>query len=984
MLGIKIKGLNSFLALIFFFPALLWAQEKPILAPTPPSYGAQPSKYGLLPRPFDQSRIKPSGVRLLSPPPSAWDWRDHNGVTPVKDQDGYGACWAFASLGVAESQTFIKDSITDDYAEYNLIGCNQHGTTCSSGGNDYISAVYLTQKGTVYEACDPYLPGCSGPRTCNSCPKVINVLNWRVLANDINEIKDAVYNIGPVYTGIYANAAFEVLPAGAVYYWNGGQAINHAVVIVGWDDNKAHAGGQGAWLIKNSWGTSWSSSGYGWVAYGSARIGESSSVFSQQQNYNSNEHIYYYDEFGNDRGLYIGYGDSVAWGMIRVTPQENGVLDRVDFWALAVTNTSYRIRVYDDFNGSTLSNLLASQDGSGDKLGYYSIRLDNPPATATGNEIYIAIEFRTPGYNYPVPLDYTGPHETNKCYLSHYGTTWAAYDTYDIAIRGRTVPQTDSDLDGLPDWRETRGCTYPNDPDTDDDDLCDGNTSVWSGPVKICSKGEDLNVNGIVDTGETNPCNPDTEGDQMPDGWEVSHGLNALVNDASLDPDGDGISNLDEYLNSLDPQTPNWGTIRLSSNPSGADVYIDGTLAYRGRFEGASGNSVTPLVIGSLKNERHGVTIAADDYFIHELYVDVSLGHSYTVNIPLIYRQIEVLTGSSVVLAAGHTVSIASGYAAPHAVDFDRNGTVDLLVGQGNGQVMYYQNGSSAGLSLSAGSLLQAGVAALDVGERAKPFALDWNNDNKVDLLVGNSLGQVKYFQGSGTTAFFSGIVLLLDGHTLEVSGGNASPWAVDWDGDHKKDLVVGGGDGKVYLYLNAGTDASPAFSSGSSLTDGEGMEINLDSYASALVYDIDRECHFDLLLGRGDGEIGLCLYDDEGSGGLVCFASGLSTIADDVTELIDVGDNASLGAGDVNHDKQMDLFAGSASGNVYYYPSSHLAGDIDRSTKVDGGDWILLQQSLGLCQGDSGYNPGADLNGDNCVNSSDETLLLANFGETY
>jgi alpha-tubulin suppressor-like RCC1 family protein len=51
----------------------------------------------------------------------------------------------------------------------------------------------------------------------------------------------------------------------------------------------------------------------------------------------------------------------------------------------------------------------------------------------------------------------------------------------------------------------------------------------------------------------TNPNNADTDGDGMPDGWEVNNNLNPLVNDAAADPDGDGFSNLYEYQHGTNP-----------------------------------------------------------------------------------------------------------------------------------------------------------------------------------------------------------------------------------------------------------------------------------------------------------------------------------------------------------------------------------------------------------------------------------------------
>jgi hypothetical protein len=56
--------------------------------------------------------------------------------------------------------------------------------------------------------------------------------------------------------------------------------------------------------------------------------------------------------------------------------------------------------------------------------------------------------------------------------------------------------------------------------------------------------------------------------------------------------------------------------------------------------------------------------------------------------------------------------------------------------------------------------------------------------------------------------------VLLQDGKgPIDVEVGHATPYVVDWDGDGKKDLLVGQfGDGKLRIYLNKGTDAEPKF----------------------------------------------------------------------------------------------------------------------------------------------------------------------------
>jgi hypothetical protein len=77
---------------------------------------------------------------------------------------------------------------------------------------------------------------------------------------------------------------------------------------------------------------------------------------------------------------------------------------------------------------------------------------------------------------------------------------------------------------------------------------------------------EDKNFDGIIDADETNPCSPDTDGDQMPDGWEVQYKLNPLLDDASEDADGDGYSNLKEYRGGSDP-TDQFSLPQIRSQP---------------------------------------------------------------------------------------------------------------------------------------------------------------------------------------------------------------------------------------------------------------------------------------------------------------------------------------------------------------------------------------------------------------------------------
>lgn len=139
----------------------------------------------------------------------------------------------------------------------------------------------------------------------------------------------------------------------------------------------------------------------------------------------------------------------------------------------------------------------------------------------------------------------------------------------------------DTDGDGIPDSIEESSCTSPTDPDSDDDGLWDGV--------------EDVNHDGVLDPGETDPCHFDTDGDGMPDGYEVAKGLDPLKDDARLDADGDGYSNFREYLSGTDPQLA--GDVPPVISDLDQDADVDGSdLADLASELGAQDCSVVPCV----------------------------------------------------------------------------------------------------------------------------------------------------------------------------------------------------------------------------------------------------------------------------------------------------------------------------------------------------------------------------------------------------
>ena len=217
--------------------------------------------------------IKPS----ISLPPS-FDWRDNGGVTPVKDQGNCGSCWAFGTVAPLESAIKIKEGKTVDLSEQWLVSCNKDYWGCNGGwwAHDY----HEWKKGScggigaVLESDFPYSASdesCNGPY---DHPYIIE--NWAFIGSKYgipveSAIKQAVTDYGPVSASVRATNDWSYYDGG-VYNNDAAGRVNHAITIVGWDDEM---GSNGVWIIKNSWGTSWGDNGYMYIEYGCSSIGYS-------------------------------------------------------------------------------------------------------------------------------------------------------------------------------------------------------------------------------------------------------------------------------------------------------------------------------------------------------------------------------------------------------------------------------------------------------------------------------------------------------------------------------------------------------------------------------------------------------------------------------------------------------------------------------------------------------------------------------------
>jgi hypothetical protein len=215
-------------------------------------------------------RAEVSGRMIKAPDgmsfPSSFDWRSQGGVTPVRDQGNCGSCWAFAATAALESRILIYSGLELDLSEQAVIACNQAGDDCGGG---WMSTAYdlFISGGAMLEECMPY--HMKDAEACIPCEPVDSPGGYYYVGDSVADLKAALLG-GPV--------AVAMTSCGALRYYTGGAfeetctgGVNHAVLLVGWDDEAC--GGEGAWIAKNSWGPDWGESGFLRIRYGACNIG---------------------------------------------------------------------------------------------------------------------------------------------------------------------------------------------------------------------------------------------------------------------------------------------------------------------------------------------------------------------------------------------------------------------------------------------------------------------------------------------------------------------------------------------------------------------------------------------------------------------------------------------------------------------------------------------------------------------------------------
>ena len=367
----------------------------------------------------------------------------------LRDQNPYGTCWAFATTALTEINLMQNGAYRNpDLSELHLAYFNSNtvvdplgltkGDYYSSGssyflnsGGNFENAFSTLQKwtGLASESKVPYSSASkvvkSGLSNNLAYDDQAHIESSFITTIDLDEFRstgdltllDPAKKMITEYgaAGIYFGAIDSMSGATSAkvysskyksYYNSSPIAYNHAVVVVGWDDNFSRenfakkAPGDGAFLVRNSWTTGNVNShfGYFWMSYYEASLFDNFYAIkaTSADNYDNN---YQYDGFFANSYQMAENGANVFTAK---ASSKGEVLKAVAFYSLAEA-TSYKIEIYTDVKNPPDSGTLvpaATTTGTCEFAGYYTVPLAEEVQLHAGTKFAVAVTLGVPALMY--------------------------------------------------------------------------------------------------------------------------------------------------------------------------------------------------------------------------------------------------------------------------------------------------------------------------------------------------------------------------------------------------------------------------------------------------------------------------------------------------------------------------------------------------------------------------------------------------------
>jgi hypothetical protein len=270
---------------------------------------------------------------------------------------------------------------------------------------------------------------------------------------------------------------------------------------------------------------------------------------------------------------------------------------------------------------------------------------------------------------------------------------------------------------------------------------------------------------------------------------------------------------------------------------------------------------------------------------------------------------------SPVQLQAGQEMMDLGSHAAPRAFDWDADGDLDLLVGDGKGRVVLFENVAGSGpAAFKSGASVRCGERDRWGAGYIGAVLSDLNGDGLVDLAVSHSGNRISIHSNEGSRARPLFAEEALEFLTQPECHGRFD--IVDWDGDGLNDLLSGSFGGQLGWHRNIGTSVKPAF----------GASIPLEGIGSAYnshprLVDCNQDGLLDLLLGVNWGTFSLYLNEGDYGSPRLKKPQLLQSASDSRALNIrsQIQDDTTPELMDLDRDGVVDLLSGGKNGKVFW-----------------------------------------------------------------
>lgn len=193
--------------------------------------------------------------------PTSVDWTTKGAVTPIKNQEQCGSCWAFSTTGSVEGAWFLKNGTLVSLSEQQLVDCSgpEGNQGCNGGLMDQAFQYIIDNKGITTEAAYPYT---AADGTCQSAGKPVaaTLSGYKdVAANSEVALETAIVQ-QPVSVAVEADQNVFQFYSGGVMDSACGTQLDHGVLAVGYGVDSTS--GKEYYKVKNSWGADWGEKGF--------------------------------------------------------------------------------------------------------------------------------------------------------------------------------------------------------------------------------------------------------------------------------------------------------------------------------------------------------------------------------------------------------------------------------------------------------------------------------------------------------------------------------------------------------------------------------------------------------------------------------------------------------------------------------------------------------------------------------------------------